>query len=226
MKYTLDAYHAALFPNDFYISNVSVLIASLSKIKEFDGDPLVLPLPSSAPRELPRLTIRSKDGTRTCQIGLDKLYFTWSSVDGKECTVSIDDISNHVRRVVESLRKGVTFNRVGFITDYVVDATYHDVMNSIFNSKLLDASESVTDFTMSVTRQMSLQSYNYCNRVVALRSGTRLDNPGTEVVAVRHDLNTQPNAQNAFDLAKVIDIIRDANEKSSLAEIQTVVCLE
>jgi len=99
-------------------------------------------------------------------------------------------------------------------------------MNSIFNSKLLDASESVTDFTMSVTRQMSLQSYNYCNRVVALRSGTRLDNPGTEVVAVRHDLNTQPNAQNAFDLAKVIDIIRDANEKSSLAEIQTVVCLE
>lgn len=50
----------------------------------FDGDPVMLPLPDGAPRELPLLILRSKSQNWNCTFTSERIAFQWSMTEAQE----------------------------------------------------------------------------------------------------------------------------------------------
>lgn len=223
-NYTLNSYQVALFPNDLQTSNIQKFLSALTGIAEYDGAPLVLPLPMTAPREIPQITLRAVDDTKQCQISFEKIYFTWSSPKTGALDVTIDQMKELISKVLEALPKGMTFKRLGFITEYIIDNSGDEILPKILNASVAPAQ--VTDFSVSMTKAAKLTDYENCNRIVSFQKGKRVDDPSHIVTLMQQDFNTMQDKEEKFDLSKIKTLLDQAKEESSLEKIKSSVCLE
>lgn len=89
----------------------------------FDGEPLVLPLPSDAPSEIPRIVLKSKDERYSCNVSgvrLDLFYrekkpsLKWVDL----CDEYLQYLSPILHTLVETLRATIT--RLGSVAEFEV----------------------------------------------------------------------------------------------------------
>ena len=89
----------------------------------FDGDPLVLPLPSDAPSEIPRIVVKSKDARYSCNVSGARVDFFYREKEPSQKWIDLrDEYHRHLlaisQTVVETLRTSIT--RLGSIVEFYV----------------------------------------------------------------------------------------------------------
>ncbi|MDP2645316.1 MAG: hypothetical protein Q8P24_10280 [Desulfobacterales bacterium] len=85
----ISSIQASLFLSSFVFSTYKILKTVIEASSElFDGDPIVLPIPDDAPREIPRIILKKKDNTMKLELSpLRFNFFRTKTGDGDEILV-------------------------------------------------------------------------------------------------------------------------------------------
>lgn len=125
MRKKLDSLQLVLFSPGIMIVNklktATALNESLSNI--FDGDPLIVPLPSDAPGEIPRIQLKSKGETRILSIARNRLDLLFRYKDTDETPFPIPDVFTHFLKIFEFFKKDThtDFIRAAMVTKWVAE---------------------------------------------------------------------------------------------------------
>ncbi len=88
----------------------------------FDAEPTVLPFPSDAPLDIPRIILNSKDGIYSCRIALNRIdIFRNKPQDEQE---KLENVLDNQKKQIEKIyaffkEKKATINRVGFVAMFL-----------------------------------------------------------------------------------------------------------
>lgn len=126
MDFKLTKLQTALFVRGLDIAKYDkhLVIAELrDKVGDvFDAEPIALPFPSDAPPEIPRILLRSNDGTYTCNLALNRVDI-FRSVTQQEPEDLEGIFANHELQTEEIFKylkeKGVVVNRIGLTANFV-----------------------------------------------------------------------------------------------------------
>ncbi len=135
MDFDLKSIQTALFIKEFDnnadIYNFPKDIKSYSNV--FDGDPFFTNVPSGAPKDIPRLILKSRDGRYGCNISFNRVDLFQNKL--KE-DVSLEKQKEAIKSIFNFLEnKKITINRVGFIGNFLTiieGQTSADYINSKF----------------------------------------------------------------------------------------------
>ncbi|MBM3118488.1 MAG: hypothetical protein FJ006_02885 [Chloroflexi bacterium] len=137
---------------DFFVRSLQAAIFGIINIRDplevghqlrsatgglFDGEPLVLPLPSDAPQEIPRIVLRDKEDRYSCNISSSRLDLFYRKKDPSQKWVDLrDEYLGHLsvvsRALLTNLRVDIT--RLGSVAEFAVpmDANPNSIIRKIF----------------------------------------------------------------------------------------------
>lgn len=202
-------YQIALFPSDllgFGVRNWNKLFTELLSIEEFSNgaNTLLSTIPPDAPQEIPRIILKSNDGTKTCTVSPAKVDIFWENLDdNQEFSVSLDErkiLTNKVAVVI-----GNSFKRVGSIQFFYftlpvgqIDPIRTEIFQENSNIELRDYNLSLT-YNVDVPDAAS-------NWVLNLSNG-KLNTTSENVVLVMADLNTHQDTVLTWSPDQVISFL-------------------
>ena len=69
---------ATLFTPEAQLSGAQIVSRLLPKwIERFDGEPIILPIPEMAPRDMPKVILRSVSGAWNCEVAAERINIHW-----------------------------------------------------------------------------------------------------------------------------------------------------
>lgn len=216
------SYQVSLFPKALNIPESKEFFTGLLEL--YNGKPTIFPSNSEGtPNEIPVVNLKSIDGTHACQIGKDKIWFSWLFNDGSNpLTVeTILDMVDKVMTLISSTTPTI-FTRVGFITTIAKTVSLPEKENVRLLEKsklLLPRTSEMNQYQLKLSYDFSLNSHPNCFRVLDIVNGNKILEPEVNIVAVQQDLNTKPEEGLEMDLQKAKNIIKEAYSRSGLDEI-------
>ncbi len=220
----INKYEVALFPRDFYASDLNTLLLELKTINAFkNGVNTLIPIPPDVPREIPRLILRSKDQSIGCNISFDKANLFWLNTKEKDdYSQTIDTIKKLTNQVGSVLMKHTPTKkvwRVGFIKEYYLESE----ATALIKGKTLveNLGNNLKDYLLQFTYKLeNMTIHNNCNEVVIINSNAIKLTDKKKVVMLTHDINTVPTPPIDWDLNQIADFISEANDNSKPEELK------
>ncbi len=214
MDLFINRYEIVLFPKDFYTTSFNSLLTEITEsIQEFDGINIVIPTPSDAPREIPRILLRSKNNILTCNLSMDRVNIAWlNSHDDVKFEQSISNIKIIVEKlsnILLSYTKTKTVKRVGYIKElyYPADRAISVITNSTLHKKVV---KDLKTFLLRFSYEKKLKSWPNCNEIVIVSDATT-GKDKRKVILVTADINTHQDDDVEWETDKVLDFIEEAN---------------
>jgi hypothetical protein len=215
MQFLLDHIHIHLFSPFDLTDSLETAKSLRSKLKDkLDGEPIVLPVPDSAPPDLPSILLKSKDGKYTCHVSSVKLELSYSEPglpkyrldEFKDDYLSlvgntIDAVKFQLKSKISSI--GITIELIALSEDPV---TY---LKEIYIKEGLLTSATQLGITyMDKLRWYDLQ----INRGYRLYAGTFSDESGSKykMVTMYCDINTLSADKKDYDKDIAMNIIKQA----------------
>lgn len=163
----------------------------------FDGDPLVLPLPSDAPPEIPRIVLKSKDERYSCNVSGVRLDFFYREKEPARKWVDLrDEYLQHLsaisQTVVATLRTGIT--RLGSVAEFHVpigSSPSLAMRRAYLKEGILPGEHEIQ---LGILHRQSWETIEI-NRWVRLRG-----KEGESALRVVVDINTIPEKKYDFDV--------------------------
>lgn len=215
----INKYEVALFPKDFFASDLNLLLQELKKIDVFtDGVNTLIPIPNNAPREIPRLLLRSKDTTIGCNISFEKINIFWLNTKEKvsftKSTSELNSIVDKISSILLSHTPTKKVRRVGFIKEYYYET--EEPVKIISGKTIYDSvSDNLKDFILQFTYKLGdLNSYSDCNEVVIINSNAVKQIDKKKVLMITHDINTIQTQDISWGIQDIRDFITETNAKS------------
>jgi len=186
-----------------------------SKLKgKLDGEPIVLPVPDSAPSDIPRILLRSKDGKYKCDVSSDRLRLSYSESDLPK--YRLDEFNDDYLSLVGNTLDVVQFqlkskiSAIAIIIELIALAedpvTY---LKEIYIKERLLTSPT----ELGITYMDKLRWYDLdINRGYRLHAGTFSDESGSrhDMVIMYCDINTLSAHKEDYDRDIAINIIKQA----------------
>ena len=216
----INKYEVALFPKDFSTSDFNSLLEEIKKslVMFADGFNTVIPVPLDAPREIPRILLRSKDNVIACNISLEKVNISW--FNRKEIpgfTKSITEINSDIEKLSEILLLHTPtrrMKRVGYIKEYylVSENPVEVLPNSNIGSKV---KENLREFIFQLTYDFSMSMYSNCNKVIILGKGKKQTGEKENVLMLTSDINTLQTKDVSWTTEDIKKFITEADKNSN-----------
>ncbi len=215
----INKYEVAIFPKDFYVSDLNSLMQEFKKIDVFaNGVNTIIPLPPNAPREIPRLLLSSKDKLIGCNVTFDKINVYWLNSNEKanfsKPVAEITSLINTISQTIFSHTGTRRAKRIGFIKEYYIET---DEPVGIVKGKTVSdtIASDLKDFILQLTFKLeNLSSYSNCNEVVILNSGGMKQTEKKKVLMLTHDINTIQTEEVNWDSQQISQFITEAYSKS------------
>ena len=210
-----ELYQVNLFPKDFFLSDIKSLYSNLVLLPQFkDGKNQIIPIPSDAPREIPRITLMSKDAGLECVVGFEKISITWRNTgDTVDWDVTNTVIETVTKTIIDYTYGKIPTNRVGlvyrFYTQFSTKAESVSSFANLLNKKSLLAS--ATEVNLSITTDINIGSITECNKVVNVMTTKRLVDE-KPAVTIQADLNNRPNKDKTLNMDNVMQLLSGARE--------------
>jgi hypothetical protein len=220
----INKYEVALFPKDFYISDLDILLEELKEEVDIfsEGNTVKIPIPTDAPRDIPRLILRSKNNSIVCNFGFDKVNIVWLNLrELSSFSVSIGEI----QRIIEKLSNVILrhtpppskMKRIGYIKEifFLSTTPSKEISRTIFKEKLI---ENLKSFIFRLSYSIKLEQLE-CNDVTSIGDGIKHTGDKEKVIMVMKDINTLPNTDmswNATQIKKFISNVDAILEKNDI----------
>lgn len=196
------------------IANKAAFVSNFQDYaKVFDADPMILPI-GNAPPQVPRITMKSRDGRYACEVALDRLSFAYNDATDEKPTLEAlypkyRDILNHV--VLATLSGvGSPIVRLGFVTRHLLEIG--GGANEWLRDTYLRADRLPEAFETHVNllHRISMESFQV-NRWLKIFSVREQREPQTDSgVAVEIDVNTIPEPERQYDRSAILSFFLDA----------------
>lgn len=113
---------AALFASYDLTNKLDVAHSLNKKVKHiFDGEPVLLPIPSDAPPEIPRIILASRNQRYRCNVAVGRLDFLYTQAGepDKELTDLRDEFLTVLRQIAEVVKGEwkTDVSRLGFVVE-------------------------------------------------------------------------------------------------------------
>ena len=162
-----------------------------------DGEPLVLPLPSDAPSEIPRIVLKSKDERYSCNVSGDRLDLFYRDKKPSQKWIDLrDEYFQHLSAIshtlVETLRTTIT--RLGSIAEFEVPISTSPsltIRKAYLKEGILPGEHEIQ---LGVLHRESWETIEI-NRWLRLRG-----KEGESALRVVIDINTIPEKKYDFDV--------------------------
>lgn len=220
VQFVINKYEVAIFPDDFYSSNLVDITSQVEKsVPELDGIKTVLPIPSNAPRELPRILLRSKNGILNCDISFDKIDIYWlNKSENPKFVIPILKRIQIATNIVTNVLKQETIKRVGLITEFfkITDSAPQDMTSKVLHKNII---KELKNFNINLTYKITLNTHQNCNQVVNIGNGLKTTGNKEQVMLISHDINTHQLDFLKWDMRQVKAFLTEADGKSNINEI-------
>lgn len=216
IKPIINKYQIAIFPNNFFSENLIGITEKINnKISIFNGTNSVLPVPPNAPRDIPRILLRSEDNSIRCDISFDKINLVWSNRSEAETfNISISERLSIAETVIDACNPGETIKRIGWITEFFYE-TENFVQNlspGLIAKKVL---ENINNLYINFEYRLSLNSFSNCNQVVTLGNGFKDSGNKGPVVLLTNDINTHQSENVNWRIEKIKEFASEAEKLSN-----------
>lgn len=196
-----------------FVSSTVVAFILQNFGKQFDGDMQVLPIPQSAPPELPRVLMQSNDGNTRFQAGparCDLVVRTPSSVsDGAEVCRSVLAVYAEKSKIIVN-RAAFIVSRYAEFENPAQSLISHFCNDQVKNGPL---SRSAT-FEIHNHKEYSPGTLDYpVNSWVRCTCGKN-EQTGSQVISVLQDINTAEDPQRHFSTDQLKEFLSVASEAS------------
>lgn len=225
MKLLVKSLQIAVFTSTLDLSNkigfANQLIQDTKGL--FDGDPIVLPIPSDAPPEIPRIILKNKNESYSLNVGLDRTDFFYNEREYKDNlpTKVLSDLEQDFLGKTDAIVRSI-YNisstriiRLGFIVTFQSKVSKVDgKANSFVSEQYLKPKDSLKDpydINIGVLKKIKVGKL-YSNVWFRINPFRKKEDPlDNVVITVRLDINTQ--AEESLDLTN--DEIRDYYKEAS-----------
>lgn len=211
---------ATLFTPNLDLSNKIVLAHQLINDTKglFDGDPVILPFPSDAPNEIPRIILKSKNDSYSMNIGPIRFdfYYNGEIKDGlptKGISIIKRPYLDNIKSVVESVKKttGVKIARLGFVPTLQTKITT-SASRFISGSYLKQGrvTKDIYDMNLGVLKRDKIgkRDINVWFRINPYR---KIDDPlDDKLLSIQFDINTLPEQPLDLNTVEIIDFFEQA----------------
>lgn len=163
-----------------------------------DGEPLMLPLPSDAPSEIPRIVLKSKDERYSCNVSGDRLDLFYRDKKPSRRWIDLrDEYFQHLCAISHTLAETLrtTITRLGSIAEFEVPTSTSPsltIRRTYLKEGILPGEKEIQ---LAVLQQQSWEAVEI-NRWVRLRGKEE-----ESVLRVVIDINTIPEKKYDFDVA-------------------------
>lgn len=183
-------YQFSIFPNNFIETDLKNLLEKLKTIPKFSNtNNKIIPVPTEAPREIPRIILESTDKDVLVEISFDKVTITWKNISDSSGwdvngTVLKDDISILINKFLSTNY----IKRIGFVKKIFFD--YSDLESEMVKKiTTKNITKDLQEFNFGLTYNFSLPIFNECNKVKIIeKAKTIKDNK--DVITITTDINT------------------------------------
>lgn len=199
MNYKIKQIQFAIFPKNFDIEN-KLKIANDIKVKSedvFNGEPFILPLPSDAPPEIPRVTLQSKDGNYVCNISPLRIDFIFKRPEEDK---EYSDVKEKYLRIAKTISTyfsddlKLSIGRIGFVTTFAINIKESPVeflkKNTLEKSYYFSQSKKLKNITLAFSEYDTIGKWDVA-RVLKLDT---LANSGNleeiKKIQLQYDINT------------------------------------
>ena len=219
-KLIINKYQIAIYPNNFFSENLIGITQKINnKTSIFNGMVSVLPVPSNAPRDVPRILLRSKSNSVRCDISFDKINLVWNNKSEVEAfNVPISERLSLAEIIIEACNPEGTIKRIGWITEffYETENFVQNISPGLITNKVL---ENINNLYINFEYHISLDSFSHCNQVVNLGNGSKNSGDKGPVVLLTNDINTHQSENVDWKIEKIKEF---ATEAERLSNIETL----
>lgn len=165
-----------------------------------DGEPLMLPLPSDAPSEIPRIVLKSKDERYSCNVSGDRLDLFYRDKKPSRKWIDLrDEYIQHLSAISHTLTetRRAIITRLGSIAEFEVPISTSPsltIRKAYLKEGILPGEQEIQ---LGVLHRQSWEAIEI-NRWVRLRG-----KEGESVLRVVVDINTIPEKKYDFDVASI-----------------------
>lgn len=227
-KYNQNRLQIALFMKDFYREDVNDLFNS---IKALGGDlidpnnPIIVPIPSNAAREIPRLIFNLKSVPVQIVMSFERIDINTTSARDDfgiiEFIEKADEFLNKIAPVFNLI-----FSRVGLISAY--DLTVQDkaafLKKSILKqARLTDLAETEVIFNYLTPTNLYFLDGNNFETNARLSFFANLTTPPSEPLRAMMDFNTKPNPALKWQWPEVKQFLNFASNKVKVDYISSLI---
>jgi len=190
---------ASIFTPEFSIGNTSKLINLFQDLSEnrFDGELVSLPIPADTSSQIPRIVIKSKEGTWQLEISLERTNISYiKSLVEAQATPNILDFGKEVSKIFGAYKSktDISIQRLALITERYSkiekDTPSQYIANRFCKTEFLKQ-----PFNRTTAFEIhSLKKYIYkdfkINSWVRVKSAMLADDQKTPIINVLSDINT------------------------------------
>lgn len=212
---------ATLFTPNLDLSNKIVLAHQLTNDtgRLFDGDPVILPLPSDAPDEIPRIILKSKDDSYSMNIGPTRFDFYYNEKEIQDGLPTKEILSikksylENAKSVVKSIKEatGAKIVRLGFVpTLQTKITTSASRFISVSYLKQGRVTKDIYDMNLGVLKREKIgkRDVNIWFRINPYR---KIDDPlDDKLLTIQFDINTLPEQPLDLNTVEIIDFFEQA----------------
>ena len=126
-NFKLSSIQTVLFLSDFRLTDKPSFTKELLDLTKdiFNDEPLILPIPDDAPKDIPRIILKSTNSSYYVNISLDRLDFNFRVIDegvDLKFEETIDGYLNNIKKIYNLLLnyEHTRISRIGFITRFFV----------------------------------------------------------------------------------------------------------
>jgi hypothetical protein len=194
----------------------------ISKIDEaldgvFDQIPTILPIPSDAPPEIPRVNMVSSNGVYLCNIAKNRIDFIVNYMNsGNSVTVNLENFIKMVHAFSETIFRYKNIVRFGFVGRYFIND--NDPVNKIQSKYLKREIGDLHEISIRYNKRFERDGL-VLNDVIEINQGNIVDNGIVSQVgiSVQRDINNVP--VDSLNFEKVMSIVSSCENKFKLSAI-------
>ena len=198
IKFT-DLQFAFFFKEDLIKKTDELSVSLREQFPIFDGDPLIIPLPSTAPKHIPMLELQSKDNKYRLTVAKERVDFYYLPENSEEVSSFSNyksDFSNHLVNLFNFLNF-INIRRLGYISTFFTENV--DAVKTIQDIYIKKDIGDLAELSIRFNSQRDIDGI-VVNDITILDQGELLTN-STKGIIIKRDINTVNEQEYLFNLA-------------------------
>lgn len=210
------SYQAVVFTPELQLNINRVIAELVGKYSDrFNGDPVVIPIPPDAPREIPRIILKNQDESWKAQFSSTRLDIIWLRNYLKNDVLDITDFLNYSDKIFSSYREltktrfgrlALIINRIQKSSDPGKELASHFCKQQWLQSKALNRPE---NFELH-----AFKKYKVNEEIGEVNSWIR-----HKTVRVKVDMT---NIANAISVEQDLNTLQERNEPDDYESLRKI----
>ena len=181
-----------------------------------DGINTIIPVPNDAPRDIPRILLRSKDSSIGCNISFNKINIFWLNTKEKTIfkipIIDIQNLTEKLSSIILPLTPIKKVKRVGYINEFFYES--ENPVRLIEGKTIYKrVTKKLKDFAFRFTYKLELKIHLNCNKVITINSRGKKQTEEKKVIMLMDDINTSQRDDVNWGIQEIKNFIKEADKK-------------